>query len=66
MGRACATNIGARGRGLRLVAGLLALLVGILSLVGLVASGSAAAWRLALFVPFWVGAIGVFQARGGT
>lgn len=62
----CATNIGVDGRRLRLFLGIAALVVGMLALVGLVLFGVPPPWRVALLVPFWVGAAGVLQARTGT
>jgi hypothetical protein len=32
----------------------------------LIASGQPRAWRLVAFAPFWLGALGVFQAREKT
>ncbi len=45
-------------------AGMLAVGVGIA--VALILAGVEHWWRVGLFVPFWVGALGVFQARAHT
>jgi hypothetical protein len=62
----CVPNIGIVGRRRRwqFGAALLAAGVGIAAL--LVATGAPRVWRLALFLPFWVGALGVLQAREKT
>jgi hypothetical protein len=59
-------NIGPRARRKRLMAGIAALTVGIGVGVGLVSTGADRWGRLGLFFPFWMGALGVFQAQEKT
>jgi hypothetical protein len=59
-------NIGPRERRKRLVFGVVALGVGAAIAVLLVLINAPLAWRIPLFVPFFVGALGVFQAREKT
>ncbi len=61
-----AANIGPKGRRRRALMGVLTLAVGIAAFVVILLSGVGRGWRVALFVPFWAGALGVFQARGHT
>lgn len=61
-----ATNITPGGRRLRMTVGVIGLLVGLAAYAGLIASGSPRAWRALLFLPFWLGALGVLQARAKT
>jgi len=59
-------NIGPRGRQRRLTLGLVALGVAALTAVILYTTGAPEPWRLGLFLPIWLGALGVFQAREKT
>jgi len=59
-------NIGPQGRKRRLTLGLFALGVAALAAVILFAAGAPKPWRLGLFLPIWLGAVGVFQARDKT
>jgi hypothetical protein len=59
-------NIGPQGRRRRLVIGFVMLVAGFGGLAGLIALGTPLWWRLGLFLPFWAGALGYFQAREGT
>src|SRR2546422_11679923 len=59
-------NIGPKGRRRRALMGVGTLSAGIAALVVLLLSGGGRGWRVALFVPFWAGALGVFPARGHT
>ncbi len=59
-------NIGPRERRKRLYTGVVALIVAFGGLALLVATGVHRAWRVALFVPFWFGALGLAQARART
>jgi len=59
-------NIGPRERRRRLLAGAAALLVAGGGLAALIALGVPRAWRVALVVPFWFGALGLAQARART
>lgn len=65
-GPACVPNIGSGERRRRLRFGVVSLGVGALALIILIATGIPRLWRLALFLPFWAGALGVFQAREKT
>ena len=59
-------NIGPRERRRRLLAGVAALLAAGGGLTVLIALGLPRAWRIALVVPFWFGALGLAQARART
>ena len=59
-------NIGPRERRRRLVMGAGALAAGGLILLGMIAAGAPRAWRIGLFFPFWMGSLGLFQAREKT
>jgi hypothetical protein len=59
-------NIGPKGQRSRLMGGLVALAVGIGGTVALAILGLSRWWGLLLFVPFWQGALGVFQALNKT
>jgi hypothetical protein len=59
-------NIGPRGRRTRLLTGVAAFLLGVGALALLVAGGAPRAWRVAIFAPFWFGALGLAQARART
>jgi hypothetical protein len=59
-------NIGPEGQRTRLRGGLVALGIGIIITPILVVSGISRWWRLLLFIPFWQGAMGIFQALHKT
>jgi uncharacterized membrane protein len=59
-------NIGARERRKRLTFGIVALSVGVIIAVLLVVVRAPLVWRLPLFLPFYAGTLGVFQARDKT
>lgn len=61
-----AANIGPAGRRRRLAIGLGALALGLAALLALLVVDAARAWRVVLVVPFWVGALGLAQARRYT
>ena len=61
-----AANIGPRERRKRLLTGAVVLIVGFAGLGVLIGAGLHPAWRLGLFVPFWLAALGYFQARERT
>jgi hypothetical protein len=61
-----AINIGARERRKRLTFGIVALSVGVIIAVLLVVVRAPLVWRLPLFLLFYVGALGFFQARDKT
>lgn len=62
----CLANIGAAGRRRRRSLGLVFLALGAVAAVALALAGMPRALRLALFPCFWIGALGVFQARAHT
>jgi hypothetical protein len=62
----CIPNIGPRERRLRLALGVVALASGVAIAVLLLLAGMRPLFRLPLFFPFWVAALGVFQARDKT
>jgi hypothetical protein len=59
-------NIGTRERRKRLVFGIVAFGVGAVIAVLLVVADAPLVWRLPLLLVFYVGALGVFQARDKT
>jgi len=59
-------NIGTGERRKRLVFGIMAFGAGIVIAVLLVAARAPLVWRLPLFLVFYAGALGVFQARDKT
>jgi len=59
-------NIGALGQRQRLRLGLLSLGVAILLGIAFFVLGASRGWRLTLFVPLWLGALGIFQALDKT
>jgi len=61
-------NIGPRGRKRRLSFGLIAFGISVIAAYWLIASGAPPPprWRLALFLPLFVAALGYFQARDKT
>lgn len=62
----CIANIGPRERRKRLGFGLVLLGIGVVGAFILVVADVGRAWRMALFLPFWAGALGVLQAREKT
>jgi hypothetical protein len=62
----CIANISAGGRRQRLLVGLVGLAACTLASMWLVLDGASTAWRLALFVPWWISALGLFQAKEQT
>ena len=63
---AAACNIGWSGRQRRYIIGAVALLVGVALAATLVLTGAPQGTRVLVFLPFAVGALGIFQARGQT
>ena len=61
-----AGNIGPKQRTLRMLAGGGAFLVAISAALLLWRSGVDRAWRAVLFVPLWMAALGVVEAKDGT
>ena len=60
------SNIGPGERRKRLLMGVTILAVGASLALTLILIGAPRPWRLTLFLPFWMGALGVFQARANT
>lgn len=63
---ACIANIGVRERRRRARFGVVLIAAGIGVAVLLIAIDVHRLWRLSSFLPFWAGALGVFQAREKT
>jgi hypothetical protein len=63
---ACIPNIGPNERRRRLTWGALALGASVLLAAALVVGGADRRWRLIVFLPFWIGGLGVFQAEEKT
>lgn len=59
-------NIGPRGQRSRFRLGIVAFAAAALLAVVLLLVDAPRGWRLILFVPAWIGALGVFQARDKT
>ncbi len=59
-------NIGPEGRRRRLRMGLVSFGVAVLLAIVISALGAPRGWRLTLFVPLWIGALGIFQALDKT
>ena len=62
----CVPNIGPREREMRIRVGVSFLLSAVVLAAVLLATSVGRPWRLVVFAPFWIGAIGVFQAREKT
>ena len=65
-GTVCIANIGPNQQRMRLRFGLVMFEMGILVAALLILTGVYPAWRIVLFLPFYLGAIGYFQARDKT
>jgi hypothetical protein len=65
-GAVCIANIGPRERRKRLTFGVASLAVGAAGAAALALSGTAVAWRAALFLPFVSAGLGFFQWREQT
>ena len=63
---ACIANIGPRGRRRRMRFGMVIFALGGLAAVALFQVHWPRFSRVVLFLPFWLGALGVFQAAGKT
>ena len=63
---ACIPNIGPIGRRRRLIWGAMALGASVLCAVALALGGADRRWRLVVFLPLWIAALGVFQSREKT
>jgi hypothetical protein len=59
-------NIGSGGRRRRAITGAFLVAVGVVLVAALILARVAPGWVLAAFVPFWLGALGLIQAREQT
>jgi hypothetical protein len=66
LGAACIANIGRSGQRRRLRFGIALLASSVAAGVVLVANRASLPWGPLLFLPLWMGALGVFQAREKT
>ncbi len=64
--RGRAVNIGPREQRKRLIMGVATLAMSVGIAIGLIYSGIDWWWRLGLFFPFWMAALGLFQALEET
>ena len=62
----CIANIGPRERDKRMKFGVVLLAFAALAACGFLALDVNRLYRIALFLPFWLAAIGIFQARAKT
>jgi hypothetical protein len=62
----CIANIGPQQQRMRLRFGLVTFAIGIIIAALLLLTGVSPAWRIVLFLPFYLGGIGYFQARDKT
>jgi len=60
------SNIGPRERRKRLVMGIATLGVSAAIALTMILAGADRWWRIGLFLPFWMGSLGIFQAREKT
>lgn len=63
---ACIPNIGPNGRRWRYTWGAMALGASVLFAIALTVGGADRRWRLVVFLPLWIAALGVFQAKEKT
>ena len=66
VGKAELANIGPRETHKRLLMGVAMLSIGIVLAVIFTYSGVSRGWYASLFLPFWMGALGISQARKKT
>jgi hypothetical protein len=59
-------NIGPGGRRRRVLVGVVMMAIGLVAVGALIVAGAARGWGLAAFLPFWLGALGLIQARERT
>ena len=62
----CIANIGPQQQRLRLRFGLMMFAIGIVIAVVILVAKVDPGWRIGLFAPFYLGAVGVFQAHDKT
>ena len=65
-GEVCIANIGVKNQKMRRDFGLITLAIGVMIGVGLLLIDVPALMRLGLFLPFYMGFIGIFQAKEKT
>ncbi len=65
-GEVCIANIGPRERRKRMFFGLATIGIGVFFAAFLMESGASRWVRIATALPFWAGALGVFQAQAHT
>lgn len=63
---ACIPNIGPNERRRRFIWGATTLGASVLIVAALALAGADKRWRLAVFLPLWIAALGVLQAREKT
>jgi hypothetical protein len=66
LGTVCLRNIGPQEQQRRFRFGLAAFAFGALVAAVLIFAGIGRLWRIGLFLPFYLGAVGYFQARDQT
>lgn len=66
VGNAALANIGPKEIRKRLLIGVALLALGIALAVGFAHAGVSRGWYVALFLPFWIGTLGISQARKKT
>ena len=62
----CAMNIGPKESRKRLIIGLAMLAISTEAAIALIFSDLNRWWRIGLFLPFWMGSLGLFQAKEKT
>jgi hypothetical protein len=62
----CIPNIGPRERRRRLIGGVGLFVLGAMAAALLIGFGAGRAWRIAVFLPLWGGALGLLQVREKT
>lgn len=62
----CLVNLGPKETSKRRTVGIVSAAIGVVGLIVLAELDMGRTWRLALFVPFWLGALGWYQAAAKT